>query len=47
VAFALFCGFLLFGAAKLIMGIRLEEHDEFIGADRAIHNIEAYPEEVL
>lgn len=45
--FALIVGFILFGFAKLVMGIRLEEHDEFIGADRALHNIEAYPEEIL
>lgn len=47
IIFALVIGFTLFGLAKLIMGIRLSEHDEFIGADRAIHNIEAYPEEIL
>jgi ammonia channel protein AmtB len=37
----------MFGIMKLLTGIRLEEHEEFIGADRALHNIEAYPEEVL
>lgn len=47
IVFALVVGFILFGLAKFIMGIRLEEHYEFIGADRAIHNIEAYPEEIL
>jgi len=47
IVFALACGFLLFGLMKLLTGIRLEEHEEFIGADRAVHNIEAYPEEVL
>lgn len=47
ILFALVIGFTLFGLAKLIMGIRLDEQDEFIGADRAIHNIEAYPEEIL
>lgn len=47
IVFALVVGFVLFGIAKFVMGIRLAEHDEFIGADRAIHNIEAYPEEIL
>jgi Amt family ammonium transporter len=47
ILFALTCGFVMFGIMKLLTGIRLEEHEEFIGADRALHNIEAYPEEVL
>ena len=47
IIFALVCGFVLFGLAKLIVGIRLSEHEETIGADRSVHNIEAYPEEVL
>ncbi|NOY76148.1 MAG: ammonium transporter [Kiritimatiellaeota bacterium] len=45
--FALFAGFLVFGIMKILVGIRLSDHDEFIGADRSLHNIEAYPEEVL
>lgn len=47
IIFALVVGFIVFGIAKIVMGIRLDEHEEFIGADRAIHNIEAYPEEIL
>jgi Amt family ammonium transporter len=47
IAFALAAGFILFGIAKLLIGIRLDDHEEFIGADRTIHNIEAYPEEIL
>jgi Amt family ammonium transporter len=47
IVFALFTGFLLFGIAKLLVGIRLDDHEEFIGADRTLHNIEAYPEEIL
>ncbi len=47
IALALVSGFVIFGLAKFVMGIRLSEHDEIIGADRAIHNIEAYPEDVL
>lgn len=44
---ALLFGFVLFGIAKIVIGIRLDEHSERIGADRALHNIEAYPEEVV
>jgi len=47
IVFALTVGFVVFGTVKLIFGIRLDEHDEFIGADRSIHNIEAYPEEAI
>ncbi len=47
ILFALIVGFILFGAMKLITGIRLDAHDEKIGADRAVHNIEAYPEEAF
>jgi len=45
--FALVCGFIVFGAIKMIFGMRLEPHEELIGADRAVHNIEAYPEETI
>jgi len=45
--FALACGFLVFGMVKLVFGLRLEPHEELIGADRSIHNIEAYPEETI
>ncbi len=45
--FALAVGFLAFGFMKILTGIRLSGHDEFIGSDRSIHNIEAYPEEAL
>lgn len=47
ILFALVVGFTVFGIIKIVFGIRLEAHDEFIGADRAIHNIEAYPEEAI
>ena len=47
VVFALSVGFIVFGAVKLLFGLRLSEHDEQIGADRALHNIEAYPEEAI
>ncbi|MCF6177023.1 MAG: ammonium transporter [Victivallaceae bacterium] len=44
---ALVAGFIIFGVIKLVFGLRMEPHDEMIGADRAIHNIEAYPEESI
>lgn len=47
VAFALTVGFALFGFMKFLVGLRLDPHDEFIGSDRTIHNIEACPEEAL
>ncbi len=47
IVFALVAGFIVFGAIKLILGLRLSEHEEFIGADRSLHNIEAYPEDAI
>ncbi len=47
ILFALSMGFLAFGFMKILTGIRLNSHEEFIGSDRSIHNIEAYPEEAL
>lgn len=37
-------GFVVFGAIKATLGIRLSEEDEYLGADIAIHNISANPE---
>ncbi len=45
VAIASVGGFIVYGIVKKIMGIRLSEEDEFRGADLAIHNISANPEE--
>jgi len=45
--FAVAAGFAIFGFMKFLVGLRLEEHQEFIGSDRTIHNIESYPEEAL
>ncbi len=44
-AIAVAGGFLVYGAIKATLGIRLAEQDEYYGADRSIHNISAYPEE--
>jgi len=42
--FAGIAGFALYGALKAVMVIRLDEEDEFNGADLAIHSISANPE---
>ncbi|MDQ6982270.1 MAG: ammonium transporter [Mariprofundus sp.] len=38
-------GFIVYGIVKSTMGLRLSEEDEFRGADLAIHNISANPED--
>jgi ammonium transporter, Amt family len=38
-------GFLVFGLLRTTIGIRMSEEDEYRGADLAIHQISAYPEE--
>jgi Amt family ammonium transporter len=45
VALALVAGFVVYGALKATVGIRLDEEEEFRGADLSIHKIGAYPEE--
>lgn len=45
VAFAGISGFVIYGALKAVVGIRMTEEEEFIGADLSIHHISAYPEE--
>ena len=45
VAIALAGGFIVYGIIKKMVGIRLSEEDEYMGADLAIHNISANPEE--
>lgn len=44
-AYALGIGLLVYGILKKTVGIRLDEQDEFDGADLSIHKIGAYPEE--
>lgn len=44
-AYAFCAGALLYGLLKRTVGIRLSEEEEFLGADLAIHKIEANPEE--
>ena len=45
VAVALAGGFVVYGVIKKMIGIRLSEEDEYMGADLAIHNISANPEQ--
>ncbi|ATX79809.1 ammonium transporter [Mariprofundus aestuarium] len=45
VAIALAAGFVVYGVIKKVVGIRLSEEDEYMGADLAIHNISANPEQ--
>ncbi len=42
---ALVSGFIVYKVLSATVGIRLSEHDETVGPDLSIHNIEAYPEE--
>jgi ammonium transporter, Amt family len=44
VAWALLCGFALYGLLKLVMGLRLSPEEEHEGADLAIHKIGSTPE---
>ncbi len=47
VTVALVSSTLVYGVLKKTVGIRLAAHDEIIGADLAVHSIEANPEEAL
>ena len=44
VVVALVAGFIIYGALKAVVGIRLTESEEFAGPDLSIHSISAYPE---
>ena len=45
VSIATLGGFAVYGAIKALVGIRLEQEQEYRGADISIHHISAYPEE--
>jgi ammonium transporter, Amt family len=47
ISIALTGGFLVYGALKITMGIRLSQEDEFRGADLSIHKISANSEDAL
>ena len=44
VAWALLCGFIVYGALKRTLGLRLSQEEEYTGADLSIHRIGATPE---
>ncbi len=44
---ALGAGWIVYSLLKATVGIRLSNHDEIMGPDLTIHNIEAYPEDAL
>ncbi|WP_407303618.1 ammonium transporter [Acinetobacter sp.] len=47
ISIALAGGFLVYGALKITMGIRLSQEDEFRGADLSIHKISANSEDTM
>ena len=47
ISIALTGGFLVYGALKITMGIRLSQEDEFRGADLSIHKISANSEDAM
>jgi Amt family ammonium transporter len=44
IVIALAGGFVVYGAIKAVVGLRLDQEDEFRGADLSIHHIAASPE---
>jgi Amt family ammonium transporter len=44
VVWALAGGFVVYGALKVFVGLRMSQEEEFDGADLSIHNITASPE---
>jgi Amt family ammonium transporter len=47
IIFALVVGLVLYKVISVTMGLRMNEEDEFRGADLALHKISAYPEDDL
>jgi Amt family ammonium transporter len=45
VGYALVSGYVVYKLIDNISGFRLEEEQEFMGADLSVHQINAYPEE--
>jgi Amt family ammonium transporter len=45
--YALAAGFLVYGALKVTMGLRITEHEERIGCDLSVHNIGSHPQETI
>jgi len=47
ISIALVGGFMVYGALKALMGIRLSQEEEFRGADLSIHRITANSEDTM
>ncbi len=47
ISIALVGGFMVYGALKVLMGIRLSQEEEFRGADLSIHRITANSEDTM
>jgi len=47
IAYALVTGFIVYGVLAKTVGIRLNDDEEFAGADMSIHHIHAYPEDAV
>jgi len=47
VVFALASSFAVYGVLSKTVGIRLDQEEEFNGADLSIHKIGAYPEDSI
>jgi Amt family ammonium transporter len=47
IAFAIICSYVVYTALNKTVGIRLDQEDEFNGADLSIHKIGAYPEDSI
>ena len=44
IGIALVGGFVIYGALKAVVGIRLDQEAEFMGADLSIHKVSSTPE---
>jgi Amt family ammonium transporter len=44
VAWALVCGFVVYGLLKAILGLKLSPEEEYEGADLSVHKISATPD---
>ena len=47
IVMALVSGFIVYKILDSLFGIRLDAEEEMKGSDRTIHNLEAYPEDII